>query len=85
MALFMHRTVPGRRLYTTGANPRAANLTRVHTGRVCVAVFAASVVIATLVSVRLAGFAGADQSVGDAHLFQGRAAIIVGGTTIMGR
>jgi ribose transport system permease protein len=84
MALILKRTVPGRQLYATGANPRAADLTRVHTARVWVGVFAASAVVATIVGVLLAGFSGADQSLGDPYLFQGLTAVIVGGTTIMG-
>ncbi|UGS36164.1 ABC transporter permease [Capillimicrobium parvum] len=84
MAVVLHRTVAGRRLYATGANPRAAGLARVPTGRVWIAVFAASAAIATLVGILLAGFSGADQSIGDPYLFQGLTAVIVGGTTIMG-
>jgi ribose transport system permease protein len=84
MAVVLKRTVFGRQLYATGANPRAADLTRVHTGRVWIAVFAASAAVATLVGVLLAGFSGADQSLGDPYLFQGLTAVIVGGTTIMG-
>jgi ribose transport system permease protein len=84
MALLLHRTVAGRQVYATGANPRAADLARVHTGKVWIAVFAASAAIATLVGVLLAGFAGADQTMGDPYLFQGLTAVIVGGTTIMG-
>jgi ribose transport system permease protein len=84
MAVVLHRTVAGRRLYATGANPRAAGLARVPTGRVWIAVFAASAAIAALVGILLAGFSGADQSIGDPYLFQGLTAVIVGGTTIMG-
>ncbi len=84
MALLLHRTVPGRRFYATGANPRAADLARVHTARVWIVVFAASAAIAALVGVLLAGFSGADQTMGDPYLFQGLTAVIVGGTTIMG-
>ena len=62
----------------------SAALTRVPTGWVTIAVFAASAVIASLVGVLLAGFSGADQSIGDPYLFQGLTAVIVGGTTIMG-
>ena len=41
VALLLHRTAPGRRLYATGANPRAAALARIDTKRVWVVVFAA--------------------------------------------
>jgi ribose transport system permease protein len=48
------------------------------------AVFAASALCSALVGILLAGFAGADQTLGDPYLFQGLTAVIVGGTTIMG-
>ncbi len=79
-----HRTVAGRKLYATGANPRAAGLARVNTRRVVVSVFALSAVASALVGVLLAGFAGADQTIGDPYLFSGLTAVIVGGTTFMG-
>jgi ribose transport system permease protein len=84
VGLFLHRTVAGRRLYATGANPRAAQLARVNTSLVWTAVFAASALCSALVGILLAGFAGADQTLGDPYLFQGLTAVIVGGTTIMG-
>jgi ribose transport system permease protein len=83
-AVFLHRTVPGRKLYATGANPRAAGLARISTKRVWVLVFLTSAVLSALVGVLLAGFAGADQTVGDPYLFSGLTAVIVGGTTFMG-
>jgi len=84
VALFLHRTVAGRRLYATGANPRAADLSLIRTRRVWIAVFAASAICSALVGVLLAGFSGADATLGDPYLFQGLTAVIVGGTTIMG-
>jgi len=83
-AVVLHRTIPGRQLYLFGANPRAAGLARIRTGRVVVAVFLVSAVASGLVGVLLAGFAGADQTLGDPYLFSGLTAVIVGGTTFMG-
>ena len=83
-ALILHRTVAGRQLFATGANPRAAPLARVNTKRVRIVVFTASAVLSALVGVLLAGFAGADQTIGDPYLFSGLTAVIVGGTTFMG-
>ena len=40
--------------------------------------------MSTLVGCLLAGFAGADQTIGDPYLFSGLTAVIVGGTTFMG-
>jgi ribose transport system permease protein len=84
LAAVLHRTVAGRWLYATGANPRAAALARVPIRRVWVTVFAASAMFSAIAGVLLAGFAGADQSIGDPYLFEGLTAIIVGGTTVMG-
>jgi ribose transport system permease protein len=84
MALLLHRTPAGRRLYATGANPRAAALARIDTKRVWVVVFAASASLSALTGCLLAGFAGADQTVGDPYLFTTLTAVIVGGTTFMG-
>ncbi|UGS35597.1 ABC transporter permease [Capillimicrobium parvum] len=83
-AVIMHRTRSGRRMYATGANPVAANLTRINTRTIWISVFALSAICSVLVGILLAGFSGADQSLGDPYLFQGLTAVIVGGTTIMG-
>jgi ribose transport system permease protein len=84
LAVALHRTAPGRRVFLTGANPRAAALAGINTGRVWIAVFALSAVSSALVGCLLAGFAGASQMVGDPYLFTGLTAVIVGGTTFMG-
>jgi ribose transport system permease protein len=84
VGVVLHRTIPGRRLYATGANPRAAQLALVNTRRVWMVVFALSALCSALVGILLAGFSGADQTLGDPYLFQGLTAVIVGGTTIMG-
>ena len=84
VAVLLHRTAAGRRLYATGANPRAAGLARIATKRVWVFVFAASACLSALTGCLLAGFAGADQTVGDPYLFTALTAVIVGGTTFMG-
>jgi ribose transport system permease protein len=83
-AVVLHRTIAGRHLYLFGANPRAAGLARIRTGRVVVGVFMVSAIASGLVGVLLAGFAGADQTLGDPYLFTGLTAVIVGGTTFMG-
>src|SRR4051812_43915123 len=62
VAVVLHRTALGRRLFATGANPRAAALARIDTKKVWVTVFATSAVCSALVGALLAGFAGADQS-----------------------
>jgi len=47
-------------------------------------VFMISAIASGMVGVLLAGFAGADQTLGDPYLFSGLTAVIVGGTTFMG-
>jgi ribose transport system permease protein len=84
-AVFLHRTLPGRRLYASGANLRAADIALIPTLRVWTLVFAVSAICSALAGVVLAGFAGADQSLGDPYLFQGLTAVVVGGTTFGGR
>jgi ribose transport system permease protein len=84
LAVVLQRTIAGRRLYATGANPQAAVLARIDTRRVWIAVFAASALMSAVAGCLLAGFAGADQTIGDPYLFEGLTAVIVGGTTFMG-
>ncbi len=84
LAVVLHRMRVGRWIYATGANPRAANLALVDTGRVWTGLFAASAAMSGIVGVLLAGFAGADPTLGDPYLFQGLTAVIVGGTAFIG-
>ena len=85
LGLFLHRTVTGRRLYATGANPRAAALALVPTRKAWIGVFTASAVLSAIVGMLLGGFSGADPGLGDPYLFQGLTAVIIGGTAFMGR
>lgn len=82
MMLFLTRTTTGRRLYATGSNPRAAHLSRVNARRVWVGVFAANGVLSAAAGVFIAAFAsGSSATLGEPYLFEGLAAVIVGGTT----
>lgn len=81
----LRRTLAGRRVYLTGANPRAAELALVRTGRVVVASFALSAVAAAVTGVLLTGFSGSGNvDIGTPYLFTSLTAVIVGGTSIMG-
>ena len=81
----LRRTLAGRRVYLTGANPRAAQLALVRTGRVVVASFALSAVSAAVTGVLLTGFSGSGNvDIGTPYLFTSLTAVIVGGTSIMG-
>jgi ribose transport system permease protein len=83
--LVLARTRAGRRIYQTGSNPVAAQLALVNTRRVWTWAFAFSALCAAIVGVLLAGFSGsADATIGTQYLFTSVAAVIVGGTSIMG-
>lgn len=86
LALFLRRTPQGRRLYATGANMRAAEMSLVRTRLVWMGVFAFSALVAASTGVLLGGFAGAaDASLGTNYLWQGLTAVIVGGTAFGAR
>lgn len=85
MGLFLYKTTWGRKLFAVGANGRAADLSLVRARRVWIVVFAFSAVAAGFTGVALAGFAGSvDANLGNPYLFQGLAAVIVGGTAFGG-
>jgi ribose transport system permease protein len=79
------RTSVGRRVYATGANPRAARLALVSTSRVWTGTFAASGFLSALAGVLLAGFSGTGQfNIGDPYLFTTIASVVIGGTSLLG-
>lgn len=79
-AIILGRTVFGRQLYATAINPRAADLALVPTRRIWVSVFAISAVMSAMTGLLIVGFAGtANATLGDPYLFQGLAAVILGG------
>jgi ribose transport system permease protein len=83
--VILARTRIGRRIYQTGSNPVAAELALVNTRRVWTWAFAFSALCAAIVGVLLAGFSGsADATIGTQYLFSSVAAVIVGGTSIIG-
>lgn len=78
----LNRTIPGRKLYATGVNIRAAGLTGIRTARVWTLVFAASGALAGVAGMFIAAFgSGWSQTTGDPYLFSGLAAVLIGGTT----
>jgi ribose transport system permease protein len=85
MAVFLHRTVIGRRLLATGSNPGAAELSLLRTRRIWTGSFAFSAVMSSLFGMVLAGYSGAvDLSIGDPYLFLSVTAVFVGGTVFGG-
>lgn len=81
MAVFLRRTVSGRRIYLTGANATAAEYSLVRTSRVWVLVFGFSALCSALTGVVLVAYSGnVDPNMGNPYLFSSLAAVIVGGT-----
>ncbi|MBV9417395.1 MAG: ABC transporter permease [Solirubrobacterales bacterium] len=86
LGVILRRTLAGRHVYATGANPIAADLALVNTRRVWVGAFAASALIAGLLGILLGGYAGSGNvQLGDPYVFEGLAAVIVGGTAFGAR
>lgn len=85
MAVLLYKTVTGRRIYAAGANPTAASTALVPIERIWVFAFALSAVAASFTGLLLAGFSGTgDLNVGNQYLFSSLAAVIVGGTSLIG-
>ena len=79
------RTTFGRSIYGIGNRERAAYLSGINTRRVVMTVFGISGGLAAFGGVLLAGYASkAAQSMGDAYLLPAIAAVVLGGTSILG-
>jgi ribose transport system permease protein len=80
-----NRTVLGRWIYATGANSRAAQIAGIPQLWVWMIVFGLSATFASLAGILLAGFSGStDATIGQTYLFTTIAAVVVGGTSLMG-
>lgn len=81
----LQRTAFGRAVYGIGNRERAAYLSGVNTRRVVMTAFAISGGLAAFGGVLLAGYASkAAQSMGDEYLLPAIAAVVLGGTNILG-
>jgi ribose transport system permease protein len=79
------RTTFGRSVYAIGNRERAAYLSGVDTRRIVMTAFAVSGGLAAFGGVLLAGYASkAAQSMGDPYLLPSIAAVVLGGTSILG-
>ncbi|MHB1571050.1 MAG: ABC transporter permease [Solirubrobacteraceae bacterium] len=85
LGIGLHLSVSGRRVYATGANEQAAGLVGVRTERVWLGSFAVSAIASALVGILLVGFTGQGEAgVGDPYQFLSIAAVLVGGTSLIG-
>ncbi|MEO8244359.1 MAG: ABC transporter permease [bacterium] len=83
--ILLNRTTFGRAVYGIGNRETAAYLSGIATQRVVMTAFALSGGLAAFAGVLLAGYAGkAAQSMGDAYLLPAIAAVVLGGTSILG-
>jgi len=81
----LKRTTFGRAIYGIGNRERVAYLSGVNTRRVVLSAFAVSGGTAAFAGVLLAGYASkAAQSMGDPYLLPAIAAVVLGGTSILG-
>jgi ribose transport system permease protein len=79
------RTALGRRLYAVGANPAAARIAGVPVERVVVGAYAISAACGGLCGMMLVGYAnGATLRMGDSYLLPSIAAVVIGGSSILG-
>ncbi len=81
----MRRTVAGREVYAVGDNRTAASRLSISEFRVWMRVHIASGVMAAVAGMLLLGFSGGGYvGVGDPYLFTTVAAVVVGGTSLLG-
>ena len=81
----LNRTTFGCSIYGIGNRERAAYLSGINTRRIVMIVFAISGGLAAFGGVLLAGYGSkAAQSMGDAYLLPAIAAVVLGGTSILG-
>jgi ribose transport system permease protein len=79
------RTTFGRALYAIGNRERAAYMSGINTRRITLFAFVISGGLSALGGVLLAGYASkASQSMGDAYLLPSIAAVVLGGTHVLG-
>jgi len=85
VAFMLKRTPLGRYIYATGNREAAVYLSGVSTRRVIVASFALCSTLAAFAGILLAGYSSkAFQAMGDPYLLPSIAAVVIGGTNILG-
>ncbi|AKH99242.1 permease component of ribose/xylose/arabinose/galactoside ABC-type transporters [Hoeflea sp. IMCC20628] len=85
VVLVLRRTTFGRQLYALGSNPSAARYALIRPVFTWTVTFAISGFFAALAGILLLGFSGsAYAGVGEPYLFQTIAAVVIGGTALVG-
>jgi len=85
ITVLLARTPYGRRVYAVGNNPRAAMLALISPLGMWTLTFAISAFFAAVTGILLLGFTGsAYAEVGQPYLFQTIAAVVIGGTALVG-
>jgi ribose transport system permease protein len=85
MIFLYARTAFGRSVYGIGNSERAAYLSGLNTRRIVMTAFVISGALSAFAGVLVAGYASkAAQSMGDAYLLPSIAAVVLGGTSILG-
>lgn len=83
--IYLHRTPGGARIYALGTNRLAAELSGVRINRITMQVFALAGVLAGLAGVLVLGMNRQGYvGIGDPYLLTSIAAVVLGGTTILG-
>jgi ribose transport system permease protein len=85
LVFLLRRTVYGRRLYAVGNNPAASYLSGVPVRRVLVGAYVISGLCAGLGALLLTGYSAQSYlGMGDPYVLQAIAAVVIGGTSILG-
>lgn len=85
MCALLHRSAFGRRVYTVGTNPRAADLVGIATARVTIACYALGSLLAGAAGLVLIGYVGTvDNWVGRGYELDSIVAAVVGGVVLGG-
>jgi ribose transport system permease protein len=85
VVLAERRTMFAKKVFASGMNRAAARLALVREPALWAAAFTISAVFAAVTGFLLSGFSGgADVSVGDPYMFRTVAAVVVGGTSLLG-
>ncbi|WP_162891370.1 ABC transporter permease [Aeromicrobium sp. A1-2] len=84
-SILMNQTSFGRRVYAVGSNPRVAYLSGVRVNLIMILVYAISGFCAALAGMALAAYSNNSfLGMGDPYLLLSLAAVVVGGTSILG-